>query len=678
MIAAALSLQDPRSARRGPPEGAGAGRPAARPLQGRRGDFLTPAQPLALPARAAGASSRLGVPPDVQARSSSTTCGCGSGRDFESQLRQVCKEMGISVGRPTDTPGRRRHPPGAAVRAAQPHRHARGAGSTTDRRGTAQVPRRRGARFAIFPRQRAAPEEPAVRHGRRARGDQPPVGAAERRHQARVGRAAGPRPGETDLQRAALEQEAGIGDGPRAGHAVRRPRWSPTVSSPTARWMPRSPASCSSGTRSCRRVGGVRAGAAPVPRRPTGGCSGGRGARAPGPPARHRRRRGRCSTSDQRVPADVVSGAHFDSWWKQERQRNGRLLTFDPAMLTRDTADEVSEADYPWQWAVSGPDEGGLTFPISYHFEPGRADDGLTIDVPSPRSTGSRPTTSPGTSRACARLVTSLIRSLPKNLRRASCRRPTGRASSSRPSRRARSRCSTRSSGGAARRPASSSPGGAGTGRRSPSTCDRRTASSTRTVASRRAAGPRRRSRSRCGRGSPRPCARSPPRAGWLAPARRRGSSARSTASFRQHRAGHEVRQLPGPGGRGRHRRVAGLRVRRRGRARHRLGVRRLLLLELDSPVKRVLDGLTNVEKLGLAGSPYPSVGELLEDCRAAVVGAAVDARPPVRDEASYHALRTGPAATSRPTCARSWPTWCGCWTRGGGPERASAGAPGG
>ena len=53
-----------------------------------------------------------------------------------------------------------------------------------------------------------------------------------------------------------------------------------------------------------------------------------------------------------------------------------------------------------------------------------------------------------------------------------------------------------------------------------------------------------------------------------------------------------------------------------------------------------MLDGLTNAEKLGLAGSPYPSVAELLEDCRAAVVQAVVDARPAVRDQAAYDALR--------------------------------------
>ena len=47
-------------------------------------------------------------------------------------------------------------------------------------------------------------------------------------------------------------------------------------------------------------------------------------------------------------------------------------------MLTHDSAVEVREEDFPEQWQQSQ----GLTFPISYHFEPGAVDDGLTIDVP--------------------------------------------------------------------------------------------------------------------------------------------------------------------------------------------------------------------------------------------------------------------------------------------------------
>src|SRR4029453_3749772 len=101
----------------------------------------------------------------------------------------------------------------------------------------------------------------------------------------------------------------------------------------------------------------------------------------------------------------------FDQWWKQERRQRPDLLTFDPAMLTHDTAEQGNEADYPERW--DSGDE-GLTFPTSYHFEPGAADDGLTIDVPV--STLNRVEADdfswnvPGLREE---LVTSLIRSLP-------------------------------------------------------------------------------------------------------------------------------------------------------------------------------------------------------------------------------------------------------------------------
>ena len=117
---------------------------------------------------------------------------------------------------------------------------------------------------------------------------------------------------------------------------------------------------------------------------------------------------------DARVGAEVVSGAHFDTWWKKERHDHPDLLTFDPEMLTHDTADQVSEDDFPEHWQQGQ----GLTFPISYHFEPGAADDGLTIDVPV--ATLNRVAADdfswnvPGVRHE---LVTSLIRSLPKNLR---------------------------------------------------------------------------------------------------------------------------------------------------------------------------------------------------------------------------------------------------------------------
>ena len=53
---------------------------------------------------------------------------------------------------------------------------------------------------------------------------------------------------------------------------------------------------------------------------------------------------------DARIGADVVSGAHFDTWWKKARRSEPDLLTFDPAMLVNQTADSVDEQDYPDEW----------------------------------------------------------------------------------------------------------------------------------------------------------------------------------------------------------------------------------------------------------------------------------------------------------------------------------------
>ena len=77
---------------------------------------------------------------------------------------------------------------------------------------------------------------------------------------------------------------------------------------------------------------------------------------------------------DARIPADVVSARHFDAWWKKQRHRTPDLLT-----LTRD--DLLRTEDTP----TSSPDTwqaGDLALPVTYRFEPGAADDGVTVHVP--------------------------------------------------------------------------------------------------------------------------------------------------------------------------------------------------------------------------------------------------------------------------------------------------------
>ena len=117
---------------------------------------------------------------------------------------------------------------------------------------------------------------------------------------------------------------------------------------------------------------------------------------------------------DQRVGSDVVSGRHFDTWWKRTRGEQPDLLTFTRELLMAADAAEVDEQHYPDEWRQEG-----LTLPLSYHFEPGATTDGVRVQVPLPvlnQVEDARFSWQvPGLR---ADLVTALLRSLPKQLRR--------------------------------------------------------------------------------------------------------------------------------------------------------------------------------------------------------------------------------------------------------------------
>ena len=120
---------------------------------------------------------------------------------------------------------------------------------------------------------------------------------------------------------------------------------------------------------------------------------------------------------DARIPADVVSAAHFDTWWKQARRADPGLLTFKPGDLLSDDAAQVSTDSYPDIWTSESPALKAL--PLSYAFEPGSQADGVTVDVPLSRLNQLDPAEFswqvPGLRQE---LITEMIRSLPKSLRR--------------------------------------------------------------------------------------------------------------------------------------------------------------------------------------------------------------------------------------------------------------------
>ncbi len=117
---------------------------------------------------------------------------------------------------------------------------------------------------------------------------------------------------------------------------------------------------------------------------------------------------------DKRIPADVVSGRHFDAWWRRARRDTPDLLTYTPELLVSEEADEVREDDYPDTWR-----QGDLTLPLTYQFEPGAAADGVTAHVPVTVLNRVSPDgfewQIPGLRHE---VVTALVRSLPKSLRR--------------------------------------------------------------------------------------------------------------------------------------------------------------------------------------------------------------------------------------------------------------------
>ncbi|WP_336323938.1 ATP-dependent RNA helicase HrpA [Streptomyces lavendofoliae] len=117
---------------------------------------------------------------------------------------------------------------------------------------------------------------------------------------------------------------------------------------------------------------------------------------------------------DRRVPEHVVSGAHFDSWWKHKRHEEPDLLDFEREMLINEKAGAVTKADYPDSWR-----QGALKFRVTYQFEPGADADGVTVHIPlqvlNQVTDEGFDWQIPGLR---GEVVTELIRSLPKPVRR--------------------------------------------------------------------------------------------------------------------------------------------------------------------------------------------------------------------------------------------------------------------
>ncbi len=117
---------------------------------------------------------------------------------------------------------------------------------------------------------------------------------------------------------------------------------------------------------------------------------------------------------DQRIGTDVVSQKHFDTWWKNAEKQDPELLNFERSFLINDDAEQVSKLDFPNFWH-----QGNLKLKLTYQFEPGTDADGVTVHIPLPLLNQVEMTgfdwQIPGLREE---LVIALIKSLPKSYRR--------------------------------------------------------------------------------------------------------------------------------------------------------------------------------------------------------------------------------------------------------------------
>ncbi|HTV10308.1 MAG TPA: ATP-dependent RNA helicase HrpA [Acidimicrobiales bacterium] len=117
----------------------------------------------------------------------------------------------------------------------------------------------------------------------------------------------------------------------------------------------------------------------------------------------------------RRIGEEVVSAHTFNAWWRLQGPRERALLEAGPEDLLPAGATELGSFDFPDAWSFSGQ----KPLLLRYKWEPGEPDDGVIVEVPLaelPRLGQERLEWQvPGLR---LELVTALVRSLPKDLRR--------------------------------------------------------------------------------------------------------------------------------------------------------------------------------------------------------------------------------------------------------------------
>ncbi|GAA1545773.1 ATP-dependent helicase HrpA [Microbacterium ginsengiterrae] len=377
---------------------------------------------------------------------------------------------------------------------------------------------------------------------------------------------------------------------------------------------------------------------------------------------------------DERIPSDVFDVRSFENWWRETLQKTPKLLVMRESDLI-DDGDRADKDEFPSRWT-----QGDQVLSLAYRFEPGAADDGVSVVVPLPLlaqlADRGFDWQVPGLR---AELVTALLRALPKAIRRhvvpaADWADRFGEALAEQgPERheglpeRSLKEALARLIQPLANQPVAASdfeddrvPGHLRMNFRAVDERGRVVGSARDLAELQNTLSDR--ARASVARSVSRPAGRAPqPGPGPSSDARPGGASAPierdglTSWTFGDlpevldtRVAGGVVRGYPAIVDQGK---TVSVRVEATAEAAEsatRDGVLRLVLLNVPSPASYVQEHLTSKEKLALAASPYPSVAALIEDARSAVARAALERTNPgvIRTEAEFGKARDTVNAT--------------------------------
>lgn len=80
---------------------------------------------------------------------------------------------------------------------------------------------------------------------------------------------------------------------------------------------------------------------------------------------------------NRKLPEGIVNLAGFEYWRKDVEKKDPKILYFSKDRLMKHSAEDANQSLFPSQLSY-----GGITFPVSYQFNPGHEDDGVNAQIP--------------------------------------------------------------------------------------------------------------------------------------------------------------------------------------------------------------------------------------------------------------------------------------------------------